>query len=105
MTTSDVVIGWRTQTSSETRPWAIDLTDELDSGDVVASATATLTDLLTGADFPAGLTGSVTASSTAPHLIQSVTGLVAGRNYRLVLTADVGGSKRTATVLLLTCPF
>lgn len=101
----EVVGGWRTQTSSEVRPWAIDLTAELDPSDVVASATATLTDLLTGSDFPDGLSGSSETAITAPHVTQTVLGLVAGHNYRLVLTVNVGGSKRTSTVLLLTCPF
>lgn len=105
MTISDVEIGWRTQLSSEIRPWAIDMTAELDPSDSPSAATATLTDLLTGASFPAGLVDLPTTSVFTPHVTQVVTGLTPGRNYRLVLTVAMGGSKQTATVVYLRCPY
>lgn len=96
-------IGWRTQLSTEWRPWAIDFTPELDSLDVVGATTATLTDLLTGLSYPGGLSGSPTVVGNVAT--QAVTALVAGHNYRLVLTANMGGQKETSTVLLLQCPY
>lgn len=103
MVGSDIEIGWRTQLSSEVRPWAIELAAEIDAGDVPASPTSVLTDLLTGLSFPAGLLGSPAVVGTV--VTQTVSGLVAGRNYRLVITVGMGGSKQTATVLKITCPY
>lgn len=101
---SDVEIGWRTQTSTEVRPWAIDLAPEMDVGDVPASpGVATLTDLLTGMAYPAGLSGATVVVGTV--VTQSVQALQPGHNYRLVITVGMGGSKETATVLLLRCPY
>jgi hypothetical protein len=102
-TMGDVEVGWRQQISTENRPWAIDVSPEMDVGDVVGAVTSTLTDLLTGLTFPAGLSGSPTGSGTI--LTQAVSNLVAGRKYRLVITANMGGSKQTSTVLLLDVPY
>lgn len=100
---NQVEIGWRTQLTTETRPWAIDFAPEMDVGDVVGATTATLTNLLTGANYPGGLSGSPSVVGTV--VTQTVTALVAGVNYRLVLTANMGGAKTTATALLLNCPY
>jgi hypothetical protein len=98
-----VEIGWQTQITTESRPWAIDLSPEMDLSDVIGSATATLTDLLTGLAYPTGLVGSPTVSGST--VTQVVASLVAGHTYRLVITAAMGGSKQTATSLLLNCPY
>jgi hypothetical protein len=103
MVASDIEIGWRTQLTTETRPWAIELAAEMDVGDSISSVTATLVDLIDGSSFPTGLSGSASAAGTV--VTQSVTGLVANHNYRLVLTAAMGGAKTTATVLYLKCPY
>jgi len=100
---AEIVIGWRQQLTTETRPWAISMALEEDAGDVAASPTATLIDLLTGLSYPAGLLGSPSVAGTV--VTQSVQSLIAGHNYRLVLTVGMGGSKTTATVLLISCPF
>jgi hypothetical protein len=98
-----IEIGWRTQLSGETRPWAIDLSPEMDVGDVVGTTTATLIDLLTGVSFPTGLSGSPAVAGSV--VTQTVTGLLSGHNYRLVLLAAMGGTKTTGAVLLLNCPY
>lgn len=100
---SDVEVGWRRQVTGELRPWQIDMALEMDAGDVIGSVTSTLTDLLTGLSYPAGLSGSPSHSGTT--VTQAVTALVAGHNYRLVITANMGGSKLTSTVLNLACPY
>lgn len=100
---NDVEIGVRTQLTTEVRPWQIEMQPEEDSGDVLGTATATLTDLLTGAAFATGLVGTPDISGTT--VTQSVGGLIAGHNYRLVLTVSMGGSKQTATSLILSCPY
>lgn len=99
---ADVEIGWRKQESHEVRPWAIDMSLEMDAGDSINSVAAALTDLLTGTAFPAGLGASAHTGTVATQI---VTSLVPGHNYRLVLTANMGGSKQTSTVLLLQCPY
>jgi len=100
---SGIEIGWRTQISTEVRAWQIDMSPEMDPADVVGSATATLTNLLTGASYPGGLSGSPTVAGTA--VTQVVTTLAPGTNYRLVITASMGGSKQTAASLLLSVPY
>lgn len=100
---SDVEIGWRRQISTDVRPWAIDMSPAMDVGDVLASATSTLTDLLTGALYPAGLLGSTSVAGTTAT--QSVQLLVPGHSYRLVVTGAMGGSKESGVSLNLGCPF
>lgn len=103
MPATDVEIGWRTQVSTEIRPWQIDMAAEMDSGDAIGSVTAALTDLLDGTAYEGGLSGGATFSGTT--VSQTVAALAPGHSYRLVLTAAMGGSKQTSTVLLLSCPF
>jgi hypothetical protein len=100
----DTVIGWREQLSSETRPWSIDMTLAMDPGDAVGAATSTLTDMIDGTDFAAGLLGSPVVVS-ATNVTQTVTALAPGHRYRLEVLADMGGSKRSAVVLLLAVPY
>lgn len=103
---SDVEIGWRTQISSEVRPWAIDLTQELDDGDVPAFVSSTLTDLMDGSDYSTGLASApVLVVSPVRTVTQVVSQLVPGHRYRLVLTVIMVASKQTNTVLNLYCPF
>ncbi len=103
MSISDVEIGWRTQLSTETIPWSDDLTAALDVGDVVGSVTTVLIDLLTGVSFPAGLSGAPTFSGNVVQ--QTVTGLNAGHNYRLIFSAGLGGPKVRSSVVKLVCPY
>lgn len=98
-----IEIGWQRQLTTETRPWEIEMAAELDEGDIISAVSATLVDLLTGLSFPSGLSGAASFSGTT--VSQATSGLVAGHNYRLVLTAAVGGSKQTATVLLISCSY
>lgn len=100
---NQVEIGWQTQISTEVRPWAIELAAELDVGDVPSAPASTLTDLLTGLAFPAGL--PTAAEVVGTMVTQTVSGLVGGHSYRLVITTNMGGTKETATVLLLRCPY
>lgn len=103
MTTNPVDLGWQTQISTEVRPWEIEMAAELDLGDVPVSGTATLTDLLTGLEYPDGLSGTVVVVGTT--VTQTVTGLLGGHSYRLVITVAVGGGKKTATSLKLSVPY
>ncbi len=103
MINSDVEIGWRRHLSYETLPWADDLTAALDVGDTVLTVTTVLTDLLTGAPFPAGLLGSPTITGNVVQ--QTVTGLAPGHNYRLVFNAGLGGSKVRSSVVKLSTPY
>lgn len=100
---STVEIGWRAQISGEVRPWTPDWSPAEDSGDVINAVTTTLTDLLTGAAYPAGLLGSPTYSGTT--VTQTVQALQPGHNYRLVWLVNMGGSKVSGVALNLTCPF
>lgn len=100
---NSVEIGWRTQLSYETLPWADDLTAALDPGDSVLSVTTVLIDLLTGLPFPSGLSGSPTVSGNVVQ--QQVTGLQAGHNYRLIFNSGLGGSKVKSSVVNLSTPY
>lgn len=98
-----VELGWQLQVSTEVRPWAIDLSPELDSGDVPGAATSSLTDLLTGASYPSGLAGDPAVVGSV--VTQAVQSLLPGHNYRLVITVAMGGAKETATALLISVPY
>jgi hypothetical protein len=76
-----------------------------DSGDVIGTVTATLTDLLDGSDYAEGLFGAPFSSADSTIISQSVQDLQAGHNYRLVLSAHVGGSRISAVSLILSCPY
>lgn len=97
------VDGWEEVGSGENRPLAVDLAPEMDPGDIAGSITAALFDLLTGLNYPTGLSGGPSVVGTIAT--QAVTGLVAGRNYRLVLTVNMGGTKLTQSAVNITCPF
>lgn len=96
-------IGWETVYSTETRPLSVDWTLAEDAGDSIGSITATLTDLLTGLPYPAGLLNLATYSGVT--VTQSVTALVAGHNYRLMFSAGMGGSKVSSQPVLIACPY
>jgi hypothetical protein len=100
---ADITVGWRTQYSTETRPWSMDWTLAEDQGDVIGAVTSTLTDLLTGLPYPGGLLGAPTGSGVT--VTQTVTALVPGHNYRLMWSANMGGSKISSEPLLLNCPY
>jgi hypothetical protein len=100
---NDVEIGARTQLSTETRPWQVEMAAAEDAGDAIGSVTTTLVDLLTGASFPTGLSGAPTFSGTT--VSQTVTALVAGHYYRLVWSANMGGAKVSAVSVILQCPY
>lgn len=102
--TSTVDVGWEQQTSTEVRPWGLDFSPAMDVGDVLGDTTAILIDLLTGTDFSStGLSGDPQVGGTIAT--QTVLALVPGHNYRLILTANMGGVKETAVGILITCPF
>lgn len=96
-------LGWERQLTPETRLWEIEWAPAEDAGDVIGSITSTLTDLLTGLSYPAGLLGSPTFSGTTVQ--QAVTALQAGHNYRLMFSANMGGVKVSSQPLLLSCPY
>lgn len=99
-----VDLGWQTQYTSEVRPWAVNLSLIMDPGDVASAPSATITDLLTGLDVSAAcLSGEPTIAGTT--ITQTVFQLTAGRNYRLQLTANMGGTKQTSQPVLIRCPF
>lgn len=100
---SSVEIGWRTQLTSEYRPWSVEFATEMDPGDAINAVSSTLTDLLTGLSFPAGLPTTPTFSGTI--VTQPTANLLAGHNYRLVLLANMGGAKTSAVVLLISVPY
>lgn len=96
-------VGWREQASTEVRTWLWELAGEMDVGDVVGTTTATLTDLLTGADVPLSLGGAPVVIGTTVAV--TVLGLAAGHKYRLALTSNMGADKETAVSVKLDCPW
>lgn len=97
---------WQTQYSSETRIYGIDMALDMDPGDVLGStATANITDLLTGVTVtgPPMLPFSPSVSGTV--ITQEVTGLTPGHNYRLMVLGSMGGVKVTGAVVNIGCPY
>lgn len=104
MPVNSTEIGWETQYTTETRPWAVDVGPSLDPGDIAATPTAAIFDLLTGLDVSSTcLAGSPTVVGTV--ITQTVFHLTAGRRYRLMLTANMGGTKETSQPVLIRCPY
>jgi hypothetical protein len=76
--------------AGETLPWGFDFGPNLNAGETITIATATLT--LAGVAFPAGLQGS--PQVVGGIVTQIVTGLTAGKSYLLRVTATVSASKK-----------
>lgn len=89
--------------STETVPLAFDMADLLAAGESVASPSVSLTNLITGASYASGLSGSASVSGT--RILQSVTALVAGQRYRLVVTMTPAAGKTLSAELIIEVPF
>lgn len=89
--------------STETVPLTFEMADMLASGESVASPTTSLTNLITGASYSSGLSGSPAVSDT--RILQSVTALVAGQRYRLVVTMTPSAGKTLSSELIIEVPF
>jgi len=77
---------------SETYPVTIDYTDRLPSGATIASGTAAIYDFLDDSSATSTMIpGSVTA--TSPNLTFDLLAGTAGKDYLLVVTATITGSK------------
>ena len=87
--------------STETKSPSISFAPNLGAATIV-SATATLTNIETGALYAAGL-GTKTVTATA--VIQQLTALQAGVRYRLVITATQSDGEVTAAETAVVVPF
>lgn len=80
------------KTPAETYPVTIDYTDKLPSGSSVASGAVSVIDFADDSDVSATIKpGSVTATSTALNF-DLVAG-TAGKDYLVIVTATITGSK------------
>jgi len=96
---------WQTQYSTETRVYGINLINEMDPGDVLASATSSLTDLLTGVTMTGPPMLASAPSVLGTTITQVVTALVPGHNYRLMVSGSMGGAKVTSDSVPINCPY
>lgn len=88
--------------SQETLPLTFDATSILLPGETIGSATASLVQLDTGADYIAGRVGTVAVAGT--DLTQTVTALLPRKRYRLVIQFQVAVNKIWAPYLMIECP-
>ena len=72
-------------------------------GLTLSNPVVTLTDLGTGASYAAGLSGA--ASINGSVVSQTITGLVAGHSYDLVVGVTVSNGQQPAAKLALRCWF
>lgn len=87
--------------STETLPLAIEMSFFLEIGDTVTSPVCSLLDLVTDLEYPAGLSGPPVVAGTS--VVQTVTGLVEGHTYRLLVTFTAAVGKIRSAALLLDC--
>lgn len=88
--------------SVETLSLGIDFAAQLEVGESLSSATASLQDKTTGSAYASGLSGSASISGTT--VAQTVTALVPGHDYLLTLGATVSATKIIAARLTVRCP-
>ena len=93
--------------SGETLPIGIDFTPLIATGQTPTTPTAALYDVTavvgSGPGTPVTLTGSLTLVGNV--VSQSVTGLVAGHTYRLVLGLTAAAGTIWQAGVILACPF
>ena len=89
--------------SAEVLPIEVDVTDLLDDGETPSTPVITLTDMTTGAAYASGLSGSPAFVGNVCG--QTITTLVGGHSYRLLLTFLAAVGKTRACALLIECPF
>ncbi|HET6498459.1 MAG TPA: hypothetical protein VFH17_05375 [Coriobacteriia bacterium] len=87
--------------STETLPIEVSFAANLGTA-TIASATASLTDLATGAAYSAGL-GAPTNTTTA--VTQTITALVAGHRYRLAVTVTDSSGRVWTSETTVACVF
>lgn len=90
----------REQGSGETLAYEVSFAAALGT-DIITDAEATLTDLTTGAAYPAGL-GATTPGQTT--VTQVVTALQAGHRYRLSVVAQTSGVNVWQADTVIACP-
>ncbi len=92
----------RQQASTETIPWACDLTALLGVGETPSVPSCQLIDLATGVNYAAGLSGSATIVGNS--IRQTVAALVAGHVYLLIFTFTAAVGKIFSPAVRIECP-
>lgn len=90
--------------STETLALVGDMTALLGSGETITSASVSLTQLDTGASYPAGLSGLPTVTGAGKTITQVVTGLLPRKSFLLVWTGTVATNKIVSAKTRLDCP-
>ncbi len=88
--------------SRETVPLRFDMSALLAVGESVASPAAALWDITTGSSYGSGLSGG--AGTTGNVILQTITGLVSGHTYRLMIGMTPAVGKTLFADVQLICP-
>jgi hypothetical protein len=92
------------QLTTETIPWAIDLTNAIGGGSLQPSPSCTLTDITQSRAVDVPLEDAATVAGKVVTQIVRGSVLAAGHIYRLVLTFGAGGVTVQSVVMVLNCP-
>lgn len=87
--------------STETLPLQFDCSPLLANGETPSAPSCVLLDLNTGHTYAAGIAASPSVSTV--YVTQTVTGLVAGHSYRLLVTFTAAAGKVWTMMLSIYC--